>query len=140
MKDEQQLELGHGKPMLFGKNKKNDRSNSMSMPFEVVTTGENGVSADDILVHDETNRMLAVLLCQLEPPDFPVPIGVLYCNPAKPYEDAVWAQVCRRQGEAQGQARGSQRDPAPECPVDGRCAVPRLIGAQNRRRLSGSPQ
>ena len=93
VKDEQQLELQHGKPMLFGKGKtKGIRFNPKSMSLEVVTIGENGITADDIIVHDETNRMLAVLLCQLEPPNFPVPIGVLYCNPAKPYDEAVTTQ------------------------------------------------
>ena len=53
-----------------------------------------GVTEDDILVHDETNKAMAQLLAAMEPPDFPVAIGVLYCNPAESsYEDAVRDQV-----------------------------------------------
>ena len=94
MKDEQQLEFHHGKPMIFGKAKnKGIHFNPKSMSLEVIEIDKDGKTIDDVIVHDETNRMLAVMLCQLEPPNFPVPIGVLYNNPAKPYEDAVWAQV-----------------------------------------------
>jgi 2-oxoglutarate ferredoxin oxidoreductase subunit beta len=103
VKDDQQLELQHGKPMIFGKAKnKGIRFNPKSMSLEVVTIGENGITAADIIVHDETNRMLAVMLCQLEPPNFPVPIGVLYCNPAKSYEDAVWAQMAAAKEKLKG--------------------------------------
>jgi 2-oxoglutarate ferredoxin oxidoreductase subunit beta len=59
--------------------------------LEAVTLGENGVTAADILVHDETNRALAQHLAALEPP-FPTAMGVLYCNPAPSYEREVYAQ------------------------------------------------
>ena len=45
-------------------------------------------AGSDALVHDETNRPLAQLLASLEPP-FPAAMGVLYCNPATPYEREV---------------------------------------------------
>ena len=104
VKDEQQLELVHGKPMIFGKAKnKGIRFNPKTMSLEIVTIGENGITADDIIVHDETNRMLAVMLCQLEPPNFPVPIGVIYNNPApQPYETAVWAQIATAKEKLKG--------------------------------------
>ena len=38
------------------------------------------------MVHDETNRMIAGLLARMQHPEFPVPIGVFYCDPAKPYD------------------------------------------------------
>jgi 2-oxoglutarate ferredoxin oxidoreductase subunit beta len=94
VKDEHQLELVHGKPMLFARGTKGIRFNPKAMALEVATIGENGITEADILVHDETNRMLGVMLCQLEPPEFPVPIGVLHCAPAeKSYEEGVWAQI-----------------------------------------------
>ena len=62
------------------------------MELEVVTLGENGVTEDDILVHDEQNRTLAFLLAQLEYPAFPVVFGVLYCNPAESYDQSVLQQ------------------------------------------------
>ena len=55
------------------------------LELEIVTAGP------DALVHDETNRPLAQLLAGLEPP-FPAAMGVLYCNPAAPYEQEVYAQ------------------------------------------------
>ncbi len=93
VKEEKQLELENGKPILFGKGKtKGLRFNAKSMTLEVVELGKDGVTLEDIIVHDEKNKMLATMLTQCEPPDFPVPIGVLYCNPATPYDEAVWAQ------------------------------------------------
>ena len=56
-----------------------------TLELQIVTAGP------DALVHDETNRPLAQLLAGLEPP-FPAAMGVLYCNPAAPYEQEVYAQ------------------------------------------------
>ena len=48
---------------------------------------------DDVLVHDEKNRLMAMMLAGLQPP-FPVAVGVLYCNPAATsYEDDVYTQI-----------------------------------------------
>ena len=45
------LYLEHGKPMIFGKNRdKGIRLNGLNP--EVVTIGENGITEDDMLVHD----------------------------------------------------------------------------------------
>ncbi|HEV8303419.1 MAG TPA: 2-oxoacid:ferredoxin oxidoreductase subunit beta [Gemmatimonadales bacterium] len=87
-----QILLEHGRPLLFGKNKeKGLRLKPGKLELEIVTLGENGISAADVLVHDETNRALAQLLAALEPP-FPAAIGVLYCNPTLSYEREVYAQ------------------------------------------------
>ena len=93
-----QVLLEHGKPLLFGKTKeKGLRLKPGKLELEIVTLGSGGVTAADILVHDETNRPLAQLLAALEPP-FPVAMGVLYCNPAAPYEQEVHAQLAAVQG------------------------------------------
>ena len=47
----------------------------------------------DLLVHDETNRGLALLLAALEPPTFPVALGVLYCVADESYEAQVNARL-----------------------------------------------
>jgi 2-oxoglutarate/2-oxoacid ferredoxin oxidoreductase subunit beta len=87
-----QIHLEHGQPLLFGKSKeKGLRLRPGKLELEIVTLGENGVAAADVLVHDETNRALAQLLAALEPP-FPAAMGVLYCNPALSYEREVYAQ------------------------------------------------
>ncbi|MFQ6045395.1 MAG: 2-oxoacid:ferredoxin oxidoreductase subunit beta [Gemmatimonadales bacterium] len=91
---ERQLEVEHDKPLLFGKDRKRGlRFKPDTVEVEVVELGVNGVTVDDVLVHDETNRTLASLLAQLGPPDFPVAVGVLYCDPGESYEDAVYSQV-----------------------------------------------
>ncbi|MSP60079.1 MAG: 2-oxoacid:ferredoxin oxidoreductase subunit beta [Myxococcales bacterium] len=78
-KSDNQVVLEHGKPLIFGKERnKGVRLTGMFQP-EVVTLGENGITEKDLLVHDETapNAGLAFLLSQLEPPAFPVALGVL---------------------------------------------------------------
>ena len=52
-----------------------------------------GVTQDDILEHDEKNRALAGLLAVLEPPEFPVALGVIYCDPAPTYGEGVRRQT-----------------------------------------------
>lgn len=89
-----QIWVEHGKPMLYGKDgKKGLRLKPGTLELEVVAVGENGVSLSDILVHDETNKTLAHLLINLERPKFPAVLGVIYCNPAAEYEEAVEAQM-----------------------------------------------
>jgi 2-oxoglutarate ferredoxin oxidoreductase subunit beta len=94
VKDERQLHVEHGKPLLFGKDKKKGlRLDSRSMKLDVVEIGKDGVSEGDVLLHDETNPMLATLLARMPFPQFPVAIGVLYCDPThKSYESAVSQQ------------------------------------------------
>ena len=79
-----QIDVVHGEPLVFGADKnKGLRIRPGSLSLEVVTIGENGISMDDILVHDETDRILATMLVAMDPPSFPVAIGVIYCNPAE---------------------------------------------------------
>ncbi|MGH7700592.1 MAG: 2-oxoacid:ferredoxin oxidoreductase subunit beta [Gemmatimonadales bacterium] len=89
-----QLHLEHGKPLLFGKNReKGLRLVPGKLELEVVAVGAEAVPPDRVLVHDETNRALAQLLAGLEPPAFPVALGVIYCHPAASYEREVYAQA-----------------------------------------------
>ncbi|MCB1694392.1 MAG: 2-oxoacid:ferredoxin oxidoreductase subunit beta [Pseudomonadales bacterium] len=87
------LVLEHGKPMVFGKeNNRGIRLNVKTLSLETVTIGEDGVTEDDILVHDETNKTIARLLAELHAPEFPEPIGVLYCAPESNYTNDVYNQ------------------------------------------------
>ena len=89
-----QLHLEHGLPLVFGKNReKGLRLKPGKLELEVVTLGTNGITLDDVLVHDEKNLVMAQMLAGLEPPDFPMALGVLYCNPAASYDGQVYAQV-----------------------------------------------
>ncbi len=88
-----QLHVVHGQPLIFGKEKnKGIRLNPQALKLEVVTLGENGLSEKDLLVHDETNRVLAGLLAAVRPPNFPEVLGVIYCDPAQSYDAAVVEQ------------------------------------------------
>ncbi len=89
---EVQVWLEHGEPMLFGaQNEKGLRLNPKSMKLEVVDVSEGGVSVDEIVVHDKSNRTLAWLLAELEEV---IPLGVLYENPDEmSYEQASKAQL-----------------------------------------------
>jgi 2-oxoglutarate ferredoxin oxidoreductase subunit beta len=96
-----QIFVEHGKPLLFGKDKdKGLRLKPGALALEAVSVGEGGVGIDDVLVHDETNRQLAMMLAQMEPPGLPVAVGVLYCDPAETYENAVHAQEATAAAQA----------------------------------------
>jgi 2-oxoglutarate ferredoxin oxidoreductase subunit beta len=102
VQDEMQVHVEHGQPLLFGKDKsKGLVLNKDEQRLEIVTLGENGVTEADIAVHDETNRSMATMLAQMDPPTMPVALGVLYCESAPTYEAAVHAQIdqAREKGE-----------------------------------------
>ena len=94
---DRQLRLTHGEPMLFGADHdKGLRLNIKTMHLDVVTLGADGTTVDDILVHDETNRVLAGMLATLEGHEYPVPLGVFYCDSSpQSYDSAVHEQVDR---------------------------------------------
>ena len=87
------LELEHGKPLIFGKNR--DKGIRLSgMNPEIVELGK-GVREDDLLFHDEklTEPTLAYLLSRMRHPEFPEPIGV-YRDVDRPrYEELLNAQI-----------------------------------------------
>ena len=90
--EERQLHVEHGQPLLFGKDRhKGLRLDPSALTLEVVTPGEAGATLADIVVHDETNRVLAGMLAALQPPG-PVALGVLYAAPVQDFTSAVYAQ------------------------------------------------
>ena len=92
VKNENLLELEHGKPMIFGKNRdKGIRLNGLNP--EVVSL-EN-VAEDQLLVHDEyaSEPSLAYLLSRMRQPDFPEPIGVFRSDETLVYEQGVVGQI-----------------------------------------------
>jgi 2-oxoglutarate/2-oxoacid ferredoxin oxidoreductase subunit beta len=101
-----QLHVAHGKPLVFGAKKdKGIRLRPGTFTLEVVTLGEQGVTESDLLVHDQTNRPLAMLLASMEQPALPMAIGVLYDDPAPSYEDEVHAQIAQEKSVAKGGLR-----------------------------------
>ncbi len=77
-RDDFQLHLEHGKPMLFGKdNQKGIRLNGLSL--EVVVLGQNGITEKDILIHNANavDPTLHLMLIRMAPPHFPLALGVI---------------------------------------------------------------
>ena len=89
-----QLHAVHGEPLLFGKEREKGLTlNRDKFALEVITVGQGGKTIDDVLVHDETNPILAQMLVNTAPPDFPVVLGVLFCQPAESFETSVTKQI-----------------------------------------------
>ena len=75
VKEDKQIYLEHGKPMIFGKNR--DKGLVLNkLKLEVVTIGENGITEKDILVHDakEKDPTLHQMLVRLS---YPVATGII---------------------------------------------------------------
>jgi 2-oxoglutarate ferredoxin oxidoreductase subunit beta len=87
------IELEHGKPMIFGKNRdKGIRLNGM-LP-EIVDLNTSGVKEDDLLFHDEkADPIHAYLLARMRRPDFPEPIGVFRDVQTQTFDDAMREQL-----------------------------------------------
>ena len=91
---DQQIEVIHGEPLIYGKDRdKGLRLASGGLALEPVSLGEDGVTEDDLVVHDQGNRILATLLAEMEAPEMPVAMGVLYQAEAEPYEQSVVGQM-----------------------------------------------
>ncbi len=93
LKADNVIELEHGKPLIFGKDRdKGIRLNGMDP--EVVQLGK-GVSEDDLLFHDERapEPSLAYLLSRMRYPEFPEPIGVYRAIDVPKYDVELSAQV-----------------------------------------------
>ena len=86
--------LEHGKPMIFGKN--NDKGLVVDgFQLKVVTLGENGVTENDLLVHDAhcEDSTLQLKLAMMEGPDFPVAVGVIRDVETETYDEAMTKQI-----------------------------------------------
>jgi 2-oxoglutarate ferredoxin oxidoreductase subunit beta len=93
-RSEHVVELEHGKPLIFGRNRdKGIRLNGLEP--EVVKLGD-GISEKDLMVHDEhnPNPNYAFVLAQMDAiPGFPTPLGVFRSWDLPRYEDVMAAQV-----------------------------------------------
>jgi 2-oxoglutarate ferredoxin oxidoreductase subunit beta len=94
VKDDNQIYLKHGQPMIFGKNRdkgiimKNNR-------FEVVKIGEDGISENDILVHNshDADDTRHYMLSRMTLPEYPVAMGVIRAIKSTVYEDLLHGQI-----------------------------------------------
>ena len=85
VKEDKQIYLEHGKAMIFGKNR--DKGLVLNkLKLEVVTIGENGITQEDLLVHDakEQDPTLHQMLVRLQ---YPVATGVI-----RAFEDVTFEE------------------------------------------------
>ncbi len=82
--------LEHGKPMIFGV-ENNKGLTYKNGKLEVVTIGENGITEDDILIHDakSLNPSLHWELAMMTAPEMPIALGVIRSVEAETYNDAM---------------------------------------------------
>ena len=91
------LYLEHGKPMIFGKDRNRGIRMNGAHP-EVVTIGENGITEDDILIHDVhlKDPSVAFMLARMEyheSGEFPQPVGIFRDVERPTYEDLLADQI-----------------------------------------------
>ena len=91
VRDDKLVILEHGKPMIFGK-EHNKGLVLKNFDLTVVTIGENGVTEDDILVHDRytDNIMLHTMLAKMV---YPTAIGVIRSVKYPTYDDLMEEQI-----------------------------------------------
>jgi len=91
---EHQIILEHGKPMLFGA--ENEKGLIVENgKLKVAFIGKNGVTEDDILVHNakELDPTLHMALINMSLPDMPVALGVIRAVTAPVYDIEMEAQI-----------------------------------------------
>ncbi|PKP52275.1 MAG: 2-oxoacid:ferredoxin oxidoreductase subunit beta [Bacteroidetes bacterium HGW-Bacteroidetes-1] len=93
-RDEYQLFVEHGKPMIFGA-KKDKGIVLKGTKLEIVTIGENGITESDILVHDQYEKDSGVhaMISSMMPPEFPVALGVIRSVKAETFDQAMMNSI-----------------------------------------------
>ncbi|HOH55347.1 MAG TPA: 2-oxoacid:ferredoxin oxidoreductase subunit beta [Paludibacteraceae bacterium] len=93
-RDDRIIVLEHGKPMIFGKSK--DKGLILDgYQLKVVTIGVNGISENDILIHDAKckDTFLHTRLALMEGPEMPIAMGVIRDVDEETYEMAMENQI-----------------------------------------------
>ncbi len=96
-RDDALLMLEHGKPMIFGKERNKGIRLVDGYKPEVVEIGENGISVNDLLVHDETREdpTLAFMLSRFHYPSFPEPMGIFRAVESPTLNEAIDNQIAK---------------------------------------------
>ena len=94
VKQNAQLILEDGKPMLFGA-EMNKGIVLNGFKLEVVTIGENNVTEEDILVHDakEHDPTLHAMLARMRPPEFPAALGIIRAVSRQTFDEGLLNQL-----------------------------------------------
>lgn len=98
MKEDRQLIVEHGKPMIYGI-ERNKGIVIDGLKLKTVTIGENGITEADILVHDahDPDPTLHLMLVGLNAPEFPVVLGVIRSVEAETYDQKFHQQIAHIQ-------------------------------------------
>ena len=101
MREERQIFLKHGQPMIFG-NQKDKGLTLTKYGLTVVTIGQDGITLDDILIHDvtEANGYIHQQLIGMKLPDFPVAMGVIRAVEAPVYDQLLEEQIATVQSKS----------------------------------------
>jgi len=93
LREEHQIVLENGEPMLFGKNMEKGLKLGVH-GLEVVKLG-NGITEKDILVHDKYSQDpgIHLMLAKMTPPYFPMAFGVIRSAIFPTYDDLVEEQI-----------------------------------------------
>ena len=80
--------------MIFGKDKGKGIRMNGALP-EVMTIGENGITENDLLVHDiyQKDPSVAFMLARMEQPEFPQPVGIFRAVERPTYEAMMEDQI-----------------------------------------------
>jgi len=92
-KDNRQIFLEDGKPMIFGAER--DKGLILEgMELKVVTIGKDGITEQDLLIHDSKNPnpSIHLALINMKAPEMPVAMGVIRDVDAPTYEDLLVEQ------------------------------------------------
>lgn len=108
-KDDHVLFLEHGKPMLFGKGEKGIRLRGVR-PEVIELNATTGLGASDCLVHDQTDPYLAGVLCRMNAPEFPAPMGVLHRRDDVLTYDQLFHEQIAEASERQAKKGGANLD------------------------------
>lgn len=93
-KDDNQLMIEHGKPLIFGK-EKNKGIVLRGTSLEVVTIGENGITESDLLVHNQydPDPGIHMMLARMMPPEYPVALGIIRSVAAETFETIMMDSI-----------------------------------------------
>jgi 2-oxoglutarate ferredoxin oxidoreductase subunit beta len=89
-----QLFLEDGKAMIFGA-EQNKGIILNGFKLEVVTVGENGITEEDLLVHNakEKDPTLHAMLARMRPPEFPAALGIIRAVERPTFDEGLLSQL-----------------------------------------------
>ncbi len=94
IRGDNEVDLQHGKPLIFGREMNKGIRLTGNMQLEVAEIGKD-CGEDELIVHDEkaTPASLSFLLSQVGPPKLPTALGIFRCVEEEPFEKRIHDQI-----------------------------------------------